>query len=110
MKAIITLLFFAAASVLTVRADHKRDAPWIVENHRGQNKCQENDPLGPCPSFVMTVENPLNYPVNIVFDCGYDVTQPQALISAKTRVTVEIDSDMPNGLGSCSIRSWSRKK
>lgn len=110
MKILLMFLAASAASVLTVKADHKRDAPWIVSARQGENKCTENDPLGPCYSRLLLIENPLKDPVILKLDCGLDLSEPEVTIPARVRQEVEITSDAPGGTPGCSIRSWSRKK
>lgn len=104
------LLACLVALSVTVRADHVKDAPWIVSTKDGPNKCGENDPLGPCPSTILLIDNPLKYDVVAKLSCGMDLEQPTVTLPARTRTEVEVDSNIPSTTLSCQIESWSKKK
>lgn len=91
--------------LIKIKANHNQFEPWVVSSKSGENRCADDDPLGPCPSFIMLIENPLKRTVVVTLSCGLDLQKPEVVVPAKRRVTTEITSDAP-GMLSCSIESW----
>ena len=96
-------------ATIKVKAERKPTQPYIVKDVAGKNTCSENDPLGPCPGRMVTIENPLRKAVNVVLNCGADLDKPAVDVPAGTRLTVDIETNMPGGMSSCLIDSWTQK-
>lgn len=90
---------------IAVRADRKKNEPWIVSSRYGQDRCVTDDPLGPCVPQLLIINNPLKRAVVVTLGCGFDLEKPEFIIPAKRKIEAEVTSDFPGNI-SCFIDSW----
>lgn len=113
----IPLLFFTGLllslevpdEAIVLRPAVIRRGPWVVSQRAGHDPCPVEDPLGPCPSQIYVVNNPLRAPVRISLDCGFDLERPTFRMDPESTVAVEVTAHIPGG-PSCLIGSWTKER
>lgn len=103
------IFLLVAATVLCLghpsESRRKTKKPKIVATRPGADRCLPGDPMGPCPSTIMTVKNPFLNSVDITFDCGYDLMPTTVTVPPRAKSDVEIWAAVPGG-PKCKIASW----
>ena len=95
-------------NVVRIRLTRVEKSPWIVSREVGKDECGDTDPLGPCPSTILHVRNPLGLPVIVTLSCGLDLEKPSFEMGPSSAARVEVSAAIPGG-PLCAIDSWRAK-